>query len=462
MKELSIIVAIDDNYGISKNNRIPWYNSKDLQYFKKVTTEKILIMGNKTWNSIPNKNKFQQNRICFVLSTKHPYVIIDWNEIKLNETYFVNSYENTIHNLLNCSIPYDIFIIGGKMLYKKAFETEYLNYVYLTRIQGDYQCDNNIKFLHQELDYRCELTTSETLSDFTVIQKYKVFSEEQMYLKLLKNVYRCGVEKNDRTGVGTFSLFGAKLSFSLKNNKMPLLTTKKTYWKGIVHELLWFLNGNTNSKKLEENNVNIWKQNSSREFLDDLGFNHREVGDLGPVYGFQWRHWGAKYETMYTDYTKKGIDQLKQLIETIKTEPSSRRLILSAWNVSDLKEMALPPCHMMCQFYVNGDELSCQLYQRSADLFLGVPFNIASYALLTHIIAKLVGLKASVLNIVFGDVHIYKTHLDAVKEQLTRLPFQFPTICIQKDIKDVSELFFDDIVLQDYNCHNSIKAPMAV
>ena len=464
MKELNIIVAIDENYGISKNDVIPWSNDKDLQHFKKMTADTILIMGRKTWNSIPNQEMFKKNRICFVLSSTHSDVIVDWDNIKLNQTYFVNSYEHVIKCLMDCNNYYDIFVIGGKSLYEKAFETDYLKFIYLTRIPGDYKCDNHIKFIQQKIEYRCSLISSYSLDDSTAFEKYMVFSEEQMYLKLLQNVYQSGIERNDRTGVGTYSQFGGKLSFSLQNNKMPLLTTKRTYWKGIVHELLWFLNGKTNSKQLEEHAVNIWKQNSSREFLDELGFNHRDVGDLGPVYGFQWRHWGAKYETMYSDYDNKGIDQLKQLIETIKKEPSSRRLILSAWNVGDINEMALPPCHMMCQFYVNEttQELSCQLYQRSADLFLGVPFNIASYALLTHIIAKLVGLKASVLNIVFGDVHIYKTHVDAVKEQLTRTPFKFPTVCIKKDITDVSELRFEDIVLQDYNCHNSIKAPMAV
>lgn len=470
MKNLSIIVAIDDYYGISKNDVLPWYNEEDLKHFKQITKDKILIMGKKTWLSIPNKTKFQKDRICFVLSSQYNDEY-NMNDFDLNHVYYIKSYDVILQICMNITDPLspmcrDVFIIGGKSLYEKSFDSSFLKYIYITRIKGDYKCDNDIKFIQQHLDYRCIHIYTE-MKDTVTFQKYKVISEEDMYLKLLSNVYYTGIERNDRTGIGTYSKFGSQLSFSLKDNKMPLLTTKKTYWKGIVHELLWFLNGNTNSKILEDKNVNIWKGNSTREFLDKLGFNDREVGDLGPVYGFQWRHWGAEYETMNTNYQNKGIDQLQNIVETIRKDPSNRRLILSAWNVKDIKEMALPPCHMMCQFYVDEStsELSCQLYQRSADLFLGVPFNIASYALLTHIIAKIVGLTASRLNIVFGDVHIYKTHLDAVKTQITRSPFDFPTISIQKDISNVSDLSglsFEDIELNSYKCHASIFAPMSV
>lgn len=211
--------------------------------------------------------------------------------------------------------------------------------------------------------------------------------EELQYLSLIKEVLSSGNSRDDRTGTGTISKFGGMMRFDLKNS-FPLITTKDVFWRGVVEELLWFIRGDTNAKNLSEKGVKIWDGNGSRSFLDTLGLQHRQEGDLGPVYGFQWRHFGAKYENMFSDYQNKGIDQIKDLISRIKKDPYSRRLILSAWNPVDLSIMALPPCHVMAQFYVEEGRLSCGMYQRSADIGLGVPFNIASYALLTAILAE--------------------------------------------------------------------------
>lgn len=219
--------------------------------------------------------------------------------------------------------------------------------------------------------------------------------EEYQYLDHIKNILEKGIKRGDRTGVGTYGIFGAQMRYSLRNNVFPLLTTKRVFWRGVVEELLWFIRGSTNAFELSNRNVHIWDANSTREFLDSVGLSHHEVGDLGPVYGFQWRHFGAKYEGMHADYTNKGIDQLAQIIHTIKTKPTDRRIIMCAWNPVDIPEMALPPCHCLVQFFVANDELSCLLYQRSADMGLGVPFNIASYALLTYMIAHVTGLKVS-------------------------------------------------------------------
>lgn len=220
------------------------------------------------------------------------------------------------------------------------------------------------------------------------------------------------------------------MRFSLRNNSFPLLTTKRVFWRGLAEELLWFIKGDTNANHLAEKNVHIWDANGSREFLDNLGFKEREVGDLGPVYGFQWRHFGAEYKDFNTDYTNQGVDQLKEVIETIKTNPTDRRIILTAWNPSAIPKMALPPCHMMCQFYVYNGELSCQMYQRSCDMGLGVPFNIASYSLLTIMIANVTGLKPGEFIHVTGDTHVYNNHIEPLKEQLKRNPFPFPKVCL--------------------------------
>lgn len=219
--------------------------------------------------------------------------------------------------------------------------------------------------------------------------------EEYQYLRHIKNIIEKNVKRSDRTGVGTYSIFGAQMRYTLRDDIFPLLTTKRVFFRGVVEELLWFIKGSTNALELRDKNIHIWDANSTREYLDSIGLTDREEGDLGPVYGFQWRHFGTEYKGMHVDYKNKGIDQLAHIINTIKTKPTDRRIIMTAWNPIDIPEMALPPCHCLVQFFVEDGELSCQLYQRSADMGLGVPFNIASYALLTYMIAHVTGLKVN-------------------------------------------------------------------
>jgi len=261
------------------------------------------------------------------------------------------------------------------------------------------------------------------------------------YLDLLSYVKDNGVKKEDRTGTGTLSTFGYQLRFNLESN-FPLLTTKKIHLKSVIHELLWFLTGNTNIKYLKDHGVSIWD-----EWAD-------ENGDLGPVYGSQWRSWPTS--------DGQSIDQIKNLIEGIKNNPNSRRLIVSAWNVAEIDNMKLPPCHAFFQFYVADNKLSCQLYQRSADIFLGVPFNIASYALLTKMIAQVCGLKCGEFVHTLGDAHIYLNHIDQVNEQLGRSPKKLPIMKINPSIKDIFEFKFEDFELINYNPDPLIKAPVAV
>jgi len=263
----------------------------------------------------------------------------------------------------------------------------------------------------------------------------------KQYLDLLRHVKNNGIVKTDRTGTGTTSVFGYQMRFDL-NEGFPLLTTKKIHLKSVIYELLWFLTGDTNIKFLKENGISIWN-----EWAD-------EKGNLGPVYGHQWRSWST--------HDGKSIDQIKNLIEQIKANPDSRRLIVSAWNVSDISQMKLPPCHAFFQFYVANGQLSCQLYQRSADIFLGVPFNIASYALLTMMIAQVCGLRVGEFVHTLGDAHIYLNHEDQVNEQLTRTPKIKPTMLLNKSINNLFDFTFDDFSLVGYDPYPLIKAPVAV
>lgn len=287
--------------------------------------------------------------------------------------------------------------------------------------------------------------------------------EELQYLDLVRTVIERGVPTGDRTETGTLSMFGGQMRFSLKDGVIPLLTTKRVFWRGLAEELLWFLSGCTDGKVLADKGVHIWDKNGTREFLDGRGLHGNRVGDLGPVYGFQWRHFGAKYEGPDADYTGKGVDQIADIVKALRARSSSRRIVLSAWNPAALEEMALPPCHMFAQFKVyDGDKLSVLLYQRSGDLGLGVPFNIASYALLTHLLAHVCGLQATELVHVIGDTHVYANHVDPLLEQIKREPLPFPKLEIDASVKEIDDVRFEHLKLIDYKCHKTIRMEMAV
>lgn len=263
----------------------------------------------------------------------------------------------------------------------------------------------------------------------------------KQYLDLLTHILEHGVEKKDRTGTGTRSVFGYQMRFDLQSG-FPVLTTKKLHLKSIIHELIWFLSGDTNIAYLKSHGVRIWNEWAA------------ENGDLGPVYGAQWRRWNTN--------DNRSVDQISDVIAQIKTDPASRRHIVSAWNVGEIQEMALPPCHLLFQFYVAESKLSCQLYQRSADVFLGVPFNIASYALLTMMIAQVCDLQPGEFVHTLGDAHLYLNHLDQAREQLTRQPFPLPQMVLNPEIKTIFDFKFADFELRDYKAHAHIKAPIAV
>jgi len=289
-----------------------------------------------------------------------------------------------------------------------------------------------------------------------------LYHEEYQYLNLLDDIIQEGTMEKGRNG-NVLTVFGSSMHYSLENGYVPILTTKKTAWKTCLKELLWFVKGQTSNKVLNEQNVHIWDGNGSKEFLESRGLSHYEEGDLGPIYGFQWRHFNAQYNTMHDDYTNTGIDQLQSVIDTLKDPElrTSRRMIVSAWNPCQLNEMALPPCHVMFQFnVVDGNKLSCSLYQRSVDCALGQPFNICSYSMLTYLIAHHCGLEPYEFVYYMGNCHIYEDHIEPMKEQIKRVPFEFPKMKIINKRENISDYEVSDFVIENYTHHEKIKMSM--
>jgi len=501
--QFSIVVAATEKGGIGLDNALPWNIPGDMRFFKELTSKteidgqsNVVIMGRKTWESIPKKFRPLRNRLNVIL-TRNPDKL---EEDKTTTGVLVaKSLGEALSKprLLQFAASKKrsvgrVFVIGGASVYDQALKMDGCRNIFLTRIHKDFNCDTFFKFdetaysvksksasvvcpksghSYQFLTYaRCSAEKSFGEGPECKVEcsspskRAKVEHEEHQYLRMIEDIIANGIVRKDRTGTGTVSKFGATMRFSLRDNVIPVLTTKRVFWRGVAEELFWFISGCTDNKVLQEKRIRIWDGNGSREFLDKRGLGHRREGDLGPVYGFQWRHFGAKYSTCDADYTGKGVDQLAQVIQTIKTNPTSRRIVMSAWNPFDLPQMALPPCHMFAQFYVDParKELSCQMYQRSADMGLGVPFNIASYALLTHLIAHCCGLRAAEFVHVIGDAHVYLNHVEPLKEQLKREPLPFPKLRIKTASRNIDEIRYEDIELVGYKSHKTIKMKMAV
>ena len=324
--------------------------------------------------------------------------------------------------------------------------------------------------------YMSDFNNQETKNKGTDTNDDNKNDEEQQYLNLIRTILERGTWEEGRNGK-TKSIFGHSMRFSLADGKIPILTTKKTAWLSCLKELLWFIRGDMDNKILKEQGVHIWDGNSTREFLDSRGLNHYEEDELGPIYGHQWRHFNAPYitkrerdfaeglpESEQTYYhVKGGVDQLQQIIDALKdpAQRTNRRLIMTAWNPCQLDDMALPPCHILCQFNVHdGNKLSCMMVQRSADFFLGIPFNIASYSMLTHLIAKHCGLEAYEFVHNMGNCHLYENAIDAAKLQLTREPFSFPTVSIKQVRENINDYCLDDFEIHNYKSHDAIKVAM--
>jgi len=466
-----------------------------------------VVMGRKTWESIPEAHRPLKNRLNVVLTNSPKEFMANLQKAKGSTTegredretvlqdenlMVMSGFEEALAMLSADSGIGEIFVIGGSSLYEASMTSlkDYCKLIITTRINKKFECDVNIMNLEnsQENPTFAPLSISETYSQADVTFDYCVFGNtdllsrrpelvpqklmskhpkhaEMQYLEIIDDVIQNGLYKDDRTGTGIFTKFGQQMRFDL-NKSFPILTTKDVFWRGLAEELFWFINGDTDAKILsEQKKIKIWDGNASREFLDGIGLKDREEWDLGPVYGFQWRHFGAKYETMHKDYTGEGVDQLAEVINTIKASPNSRRIVMTAWNPSALKEMALPPCHILAQFYVTGDKnprLSCQMYQRSCDMGLGVPFNIASYALLTCLLAQVCDLERGEFVHTLGDAHVYTNHVEPLKAQLKRMPHPFPLLQLDPEIKDIGKFEFKHLKLINYTHDKKIKMDMAV
>ncbi len=455
----NIILATDNNNGIGKNNSIPWNIPEDIELFKSLTSSvcginKVVIMGYNTMKSL--KNGYLKNRINIIITSK----VIQKNIENIYYVSNLNEALSTAYSLVGKDSS-RIWVIGGAILYATAIIHPDLHLIYHSQIDNNYDCD--VKFELPEVN----IISTNKLNNFTLNVCTIKDTAEYQYLKLLNEVLQYGDKRQTRNGI-VHSLFGKELSFNVSNN-FPLLTTKKMFMKGIIEELLFFIRGDTDTTKLMEQGINIWKANTTKDFLDKLGLNYKE-GMMGPMYGYQWRFFGKKYYNNnyhLDDFNDEYIDQFKNIIETLKKDPNSRRLILTDFNPLMVDEGVLYPCHsLMIQFYVNKTEsnykLSIKMYQRSADLFLGLPFNIASTSLLLYIVAKLVGMQPDNVHISLGDCHIYDCHINAVSEQIKRIPFKFPKLIIPefKTIEDVENSNYKQFILEDYNCHPSIKAEM--
>jgi dihydrofolate reductase / thymidylate synthase len=494
---INIIYAKDVNNGISKNNKIPWFLKKDLQWFQKLTMsfmniekKNVVVMGNKTWQSIPSNYKPLKNRINIILSKNNFDNLIDETK-NLNNTMVISNIDE-IFSYYNLHKPV-LWIIGGKQIYE--YFLKYSNYVFVTKIFSRYNCDNmlNDSLLNtfdniftssvnnenginfQYIVYKNNNAPMNTEYDNNDVIKYitndcNILYGNHLdidYLNLVKDILSTNNIRNTRNGE-TISSFGKHLKINLKEG-FPLLTTKKVFWKGVLKELLWFLKAETDSKTLSENGVRIWDQNTTRQFLDSLNLPYDE-GIGGPIYGWQWRKFNEKYpwkdsdsSVSYTEGNEKGFDQLQFIIDEIRRNPSSRRLVMSGWNPNQLDQMCLPPCHMSYQFYVNHGNLSCQMYQRSADVFLGLPFNIASTALLTHIIANHCNLGVDSIFICIGDAHIYKDHLESIHQQMSRIDdnyYSLPKLIIKSQKERIEDYVENDFEIIGYNSSPAIRAKM--
>jgi len=468
---INCVVAVGKKLGIGIDNKLPWHIPEDMKYFKELTTNHIVIMGNNTFKSM--KNVPLTNRINIVFSSEQKE---SDNEQHLN---FVNDFSQC-HSLLrkyNSEDPTKkVFVIGGECIYK-MFES-FVDTIYLTEVYHNSVIDFNSFFYNITSNYVLKTVSPLRINTKGNIEfRHLVYelnedpdflkdTHDHKYLTLCKKVLDEGQERIDRTKTGTVSIFGEQMKFDIRTS-IPILTTKRVSWKSCIEELLWFMRGDTDAKVLQEKNIKIWDGNSTKDFLTNVGLGHLEEGDCGANYSFQWRHFGAKYDNCHSTYTgsNSGVDQIKYIEDLLKTNKTSRRIFMSAWNPCDLKNTVLPPCHVSAQFYVDSkDQLSCHLYQRSCDMFLGVPFNILSYSVLTHILAKRNNLKTGYLTISTGDTHIYKDHIEQIKTQISREPYSYPILEINDSVitKSIESISINDFHLIGYFPHNTIRGKMSV
>lgn len=504
LNRIKLIVAYDKHYGIGRreSNSIPWLFQEDINYFMDMTGFKrnghmnSVIMGRNTWNSIPIERRGLKNRINIIISrTMNTSTLKEENKTE-SAAYIAFSVEDAVNIAKSVSMG-DIYICGGGQIYSDAMEKIDIDEYYLTEIQDDfdtdvifdkellnrkiYDNDYSIKKsltldLEDKLSKRISKVRFITYSRNDICDKYMVMNlGEKKYIEMLNNILSEGYFKEGRNG-GTYSSFGGQIKFNLTEG-FPLLTSKRVFFKGICEELFFFLNGKTNSKILENKGVNIWRPNTSREFLDKSGLSTYVEGEMGPMYGFNWRFFGAEYIGCNEDYKGEGFDQFAHCIHLLKTDPFSRRILMTTFNPSVASKGVLYPCHgIMVLFNVREIkldetylELSCMMTQRSADMICGIPFNIASYALLVHILCNYInnssdyyGPKYMVGSLILdiGDMHIYDSHRDASIRSILREINQLPQLEFINPITDIENIKFSDIKISGYNPNNLLKVEM--
>lgn len=486
--EINLIVCTDEKGGISKNGVIPWKIKQDSDYFRDVITRKtdnipnIIIMGRKTYEQMG----LVKGHINIIVSTTIKEITSD------EKVYVIESTDSVLvllKNIYNSSGK--VFVCGGGFIYDEFIHYHYINKiklkVYWNKINHDYQCDNfinvdelsnivnksnNYAYVINSISVIDNITNPPSIHNLTMYYQQNQINnyEEHHYLKIMENILNDGNLTEGRNGF-TYSKFGEIVRFNLKNS-YPLLTTKKMFFKGIFEELMFFIKGQTDSNILANNGVKIWEKNTTREFLDNMNLNY-EVGDMGPMYGFQWRHFNATYNGMEQSYEEKGFDQLQYVLNELKTNPNSRRILMTTYNPAQASQGVLFPCHgISIQFQTQkiGDVYSLNISQnqRSCDYFLGVPFNIASYALLNYMICHVLNndpeckykFEPGQLIMFLGDYHLYKVHTQQAQRQCLRVPYNFPTLKFKRDVTNIEDFKLEDIEISGYECYPGIVAEM--
>lgn len=500
--QMSLICITDGKYGISKDGKIPWRIKEDMAYFHDITRQtnakdklNAVVMGKNTWKALPSKTRGLRDRINIIVSntmTKHE---LESDNTLETDAYLVHSLNEAVElsNKLNVE---HVFICGGKNIYIEALRDLKLDNIYFNMISHDYECDNSLTELHEFLCKMCIKYETRMDKNFKLLDElngqfvdvsflklsidknnrvpynkridYKV-KEERQYLNLLEHILRNGDFRNTRNG-NTWSVFGNQMVFDLLNG-FPMLTTKRMFLRGVFEELLFFLKGDTNAKHLSEKGIKIWDANTTKEFLDSNNLTHYEEGDMGPMYGFQWLHFGAKYTGMNDDYANEGVNQLEYCLNTLKTDPYNRRNLMTTLNISQVNEGVLWPCHsLIIQWYVEkGNRLSMSCYNRSQDFLLGNPFNMTMSALLIHMFCEVInndplytGQKfipgRLIMNL--GDVHLYEDHYSFAIRQILREPYDFPQIEFKRRVTNLTDFKYEDIEIKNYRCYPNFKVNM--
>lgn len=471
-RSVSLIVAHDESRGIGADGKIPWDSPEDRRHFRRQTMGSVVVCGRKTWESLPEAVRPLPGRFNVVLSRAERPPPRKGGPPNVRWVASVDAAIRVAYSAIDTGDYKRIFVIGGEQIYREFLRRGLVDYAVVTVVAGNHGCDATAPPLPDH--FRRIGVVESTQHPVLRYESYQARAneEEQAYLDLAGRVIDTGVRRSDRTGVGTRSLFGETLRFDLRGGRVPLLTTKRVFWRGVVQELLFFLRGDTDAKNLAREGVHIWDANGTRAFLDHRGLREYPEGVLGPVYGWQWRRFGAPYDPLTPagrkddGKTSPFVDQVASVIALLRGDPMTRRALISAWNPNQLNEMALPPCHVSYQFWISSEgQLHCALYQRSGDIGLGVPFNIASASLLTHLVARATGTTARELVAFVADAHVYETHIAALRRQMLRSPRPFPTVRITDDAPrtEIWKTEARHIRLRDYNpCMPNIRMPMAV